>query len=99
MVLQPFRNTEFFEMEGTLKGYLVQLSAMSRDTYSSIRLLRAPSNLTLNVSKDGVSTTYPGNLFQCINTLVVKNFLLMSNLILPSFSLKPFPLSCHNRPC
>lgn len=32
------------------------------------------------------------NLFQCLTTLWVKSFLLISNLNLPSFSLQPFPL-------
>ncbi|KAK4819472.1 LOW QUALITY PROTEIN: hypothetical protein QYF61_004698 [Mycteria americana] len=51
-------------------------------------LLRAPSNLTLNVSRDGASTTSLGNLFQCFTTLIVKNFFLQSSLNLPSLSLK-----------
>lgn len=42
---------EQFGLEGTLKGYLVQAPAMSRDW---IRLLRAPS-LTSSVSRDGAS--------------------------------------------
>ena len=33
-----------------------------------------------------------GQLFQCLATLSVKNFFLMSNLNLPSLSLKPFPI-------
>ena len=55
-------------------------------------LPRAPSSLALNASRDGASTTSLGNLFQCITTLWVKNFLLISNLNLPCLSLKPFPL-------
>ncbi|KAK4826957.1 hypothetical protein QYF61_012806 [Mycteria americana] len=35
-------------------------------------LLRAPSNLTLNVSRDGTSTTSLGNLFQCFTTLIAE---------------------------
>ncbi|KAK4818403.1 hypothetical protein QYF61_012324 [Mycteria americana] len=57
-----------------------------------MRLLRAPSNLTLNVSRDGASTTSLGNLVQCFTTLIVKNFFLISSLNLPSCSLKPLPL-------
>ncbi|KAK4829612.1 hypothetical protein QYF61_005739 [Mycteria americana] len=57
------------------------------------RLLKAPSNLALNTSKDGASTTSLGNLFQCLTTLIGKNFFLISNLNLPSFSLKPLPLA------
>ena len=33
-----------------------------------------------------------GNLFQCVTSLCVKNFLLISNLNLPCLSLRPFPL-------
>ncbi|KAK4825361.1 hypothetical protein QYF61_026880 [Mycteria americana] len=56
---------------------------------TGIRLLRAP---TLNVSRNGASTTSLGNLFQCFITLTVRNFFLTSSLNLPSFSLKPLPL-------
>ena len=37
---------------------------------------------------DGASTASLGNLFQCVTTLCVKNFLLISNLNLPCLSLK-----------
>jgi len=57
-----------------------------------MRLLRATSSLALNASRDGASTASLGNLFQCVTTLWVKNFLLISNLNLPCLSLKPFPL-------
>ena len=40
------------------------------------RLPRATSSLALNASSDGTSTTSLGNLFQCVTTLWVKNFLL-----------------------
>ncbi|KAK4818489.1 hypothetical protein QYF61_014219 [Mycteria americana] len=57
-----------------------------------IRLLRAPSNLTWNVARDGASTTSLGSLFQCLTTLIVKNVFLKSSLNLPSLSLKPLLL-------
>ncbi|KAK4818126.1 hypothetical protein QYF61_006213 [Mycteria americana] len=53
---------------------------------------RAPSNLTLNVSRDGASTTSLGNLLLCFTSLIVKNFFLISSLNLPPFSLKPLLL-------
>ena len=59
---------------GRLKGHLVQLSCNNMDTYSSIRLLRAPSSLTFNVTSKGASTTSLGNLCYCLITLTVKNF-------------------------
>ena len=40
-------------------------------------------SLALNASRDGESTTSLGNLFQCVTTLCVKNFLLKPNLNLP----------------
>jgi len=64
---------------------------MSKDIFNYIRLLRAPSNLTLNVCRDGASTTYLGNLCQCFTTLIVK----ISSLYLISIyplSLKLLPL-------
>ena len=65
---------------------------MNRDTYSQIRLPRAPSSLALTVSRNGASTTSLGNLFQCLTTLTIEDFFVISNLNLPSLSLKPFPL-------
>ncbi|KAK4806793.1 hypothetical protein QYF61_005589 [Mycteria americana] len=40
-----------------------------------IRWLKAPSNLTLNTSNDGASTTSLDNLSPCLTTLIVKKFL------------------------
>jgi len=40
--------------------------------------------LTLNTCRDGAFTTSLGNLFQCLITLIVKNFFHVSNLNLPS---------------
>ena len=59
-------------MKGTLRGHLVQLP--SKDAYRQIRLLGDPTILTLNVSKDGASTTHLGNLCQCFTTVIVKSF-------------------------
>jgi len=63
---------------------------MSRDTFHYTGLLKAPSNLAVNASREGTSTTALDNLFQCLTTLIVKNFFLISSLNLPPFSLKPF---------
>jgi len=83
---------ERFGWEGTLKGHLVQPPAVSRNIFNQIRLLRVPSNLTLNVSSDGTLTTSVGNLSQGFTTLTVKKFFLKSSLNLLFFSLKPLPL-------
>ena len=84
---------ECLGLEGTYRGHLVQPDpVMSRDIFNKIRLLRAQSNLTLNVSRDGTSTTSLGNLFQCFTTLIVKYFFQIFSLNLPFFSLKPLSL-------
>ncbi|KAK4830182.1 hypothetical protein QYF61_008973 [Mycteria americana] len=52
--------------EGDLPQQVSNPPAMSRDIFNEIRLLRAPSNLTLNVSRDGASTTSLGSLCQWV---------------------------------
>ena len=70
---------------------------MCRVTNHQTRLPRATSSLALNVSRDGASTTSLGNQFQCITTLWVKNFLLITNLNLPSQlkTIPPYPITTH----
>jgi len=63
---------------------------MSRDTFHQTRLLRAPSSLAWNTSREGAVTASLGSLFQCLTTFTVKNVFLVSSL--PSFSLNPLPL-------
>jgi len=65
---------------------------MSRDIFHQTRLPRAPSNRALNTARQGAATASLGSLGQCFTTFMVKNFFLISNLNLPSFSLEPFPL-------
>jgi len=65
---------------------------MGRDPFYQPRVLRAPSNLALNTAREGAATASLGNLGQCPATLMGKNFFLISDLNLPSFSLQPFPL-------
>jgi len=65
---------------------------MSRDISHQPRVPRAPSNLALNPAREGAATASLGSLGQGPTTLMVKNFFLISNLNLPSFSLQPFPL-------
>jgi len=65
---------------------------MGRDTSHYTTLLKAPSNLTSNTSREGASTAAVGNLFQCLTTLRIKNFFIICDLNLPYFSLQPFPL-------
>jgi len=85
------RITEQFGLEGTLKIIWFQPPAVGRDIFHQTRLLRAPSNLAFNTAREGAATASLGNLCQCLTTLRVKNFFLISNLNLPSFSLKTLP--------
>ena len=80
------RIIESFELEGTLKSHVVQFpcNEPTPNTYSSIRLLRAPSSLALDVSRDGTATTSLGTLFHYLTNLIVKNFFHISNLNLLS---------------
>lgn len=59
---------ERFEMEETSEDHLVQLLCNEQGHLQ----LRAPSSLILNVSKDGASTTFLGNLCQCLTNLTAK---------------------------
>jgi len=65
---------------------------MGKDPFRQPRVLRAPSNLAFNTAREGAATASLSNLGQGLPTLRVKNFFLVSNLNLPSFSLKPSPL-------
>jgi len=86
-----------FKLEGTIKGHLVQLLSVNKDIYSWITLLKAQIRLTLNVSKDGVSTTSISNLLQCLTNLIIKNIFLIFKLNLTSCSLKTFPLALSQK--
>jgi len=79
-------------LEGTSESHLVHFPCNDQGHHSLIRLPKALSRLALNVSRGGASTTSLGNLFQCLTTLTVEDFFLMSNLNLPFLPLKPFPL-------
>ena len=51
-----------------------------RDISHQIRLPRPPYNLAFNIYTYGTSTASLGNLCQCLTTLTVQNFFLISNL-------------------
>lgn len=62
------------------------------DTFHYTKFLKAPSNLTLNISRDRASKTSQSNLFQDLPIQfqwVENNLFPMSNLNLISFSLEP----------
>jgi len=75
-----------------LTDHPVLIAATGRDILHQPGVLRAPSNLTWDVPRDGASTTALGNLGQGLTTLTGKNFFLISHLNVPSLSLKPSPL-------
>jgi len=49
----PECSTESFELEGSLTGHLVQLPGNEQGHLQLHQVLRAPSSLTLSVSRDG----------------------------------------------
>jgi len=55
-------------------------------------MLKAPSSLVLNTSREREFITSLGNMFQCLTALIGKNFFAIYNLNLPSLSIKPFLL-------
>ena len=75
--------TEWLEMEGTLKGHLVHLPCTEQGRLQCHQVLRAPSSLTLNVSRDEASTNSLGNQLHCLTILIVKNFFLIFDINLP----------------
>lgn len=62
-------------------------------------MIRAHSNLSLNVSREETSLTSLGNLAQCFTTLILKNVFLICNVNLLSFNLKAVPLLIGTDPC
>jgi len=83
--------TALLELEGTLRSHLVQLPCNEQGHLQLHQVLRAPSSLTLGVSRVETSTTSL-NLLQCLTTLTLKNSFLISILNLLSLDMKPFPL-------
>jgi len=56
---------------------------MCRDTFHQSRLLRAPSNVTLNIAREGAATASLDSLCQGLATLRVKDFFLTLIYIYP----------------
>lgn len=79
----------WFGLEETFKDDLIHPLSVGRDVFHEIRLFKFLSNLCLNTSNDGASTTFLGSLFWCFTTVTVKKFFLKSKLNLLSLSLKP----------
>lgn len=64
---------EWAGLERTFKGHRVQPAATDRDIFTQSKLLKAPSNVALDVSKDEASSTSLGSLFLAFSTLRVKS--------------------------
>ena len=89
-LLQYHRITDSLRWKGPLEVIYSNFTAVNRDT--TARSDYPGSDPTSPSPQGWASTTSLGNLFQCLNTFTVKDFFLISNLNLPSLSLKPFPL-------
>jgi len=87
---QSHRNKELFKQEETFKDTLVHLPCNEQGHLQIDEVAQSPVQPDF-VSRDRASITSLGNLFQCLTTLIVKIFFLISSLNLPSFILKPFP--------
>jgi len=74
-LLDYHRIIESFELEGTLKGHLVQLFHSERRHPQLHQVLRVPSSLSLGVSRDRATTIYLDSLFQCLTILTIKKLL------------------------
>lgn len=70
---------ERFGLEGNSKGHLVQPPCSEKDIFHEIIFVRALSSLTLDISRDRISTTNLDKLFQCFSTLMLKNVFLKSS--------------------
>jgi len=72
-----------------LKDHLVPPPRHGQGLLPPAQVAQSPSNPALNTGREGAATASLGIPGQGLTTLRVKNFLLVSNLNLPSFSLKP----------
>lgn len=72
MLVKPIM--ESFEVEGTFKGHLVQLSCEEQECLQLHQMLKAWSSLTLSVFRDGASSIALGSLFEfAISSLFLKD--------------------------
>ena len=63
---------ESFQLEGTLTGHL---PCNEQGHLQLDQVLRAPSSLTLGISKDRAPTASLGSLFPCLTTLSVNIYI------------------------
>jgi len=83
------RITESFELEGALKGHLVQLSYNECGHLQLYQVAQSPIQPDLECLQGQAIHLLLGNTFQYVSRLTIENFLLIPNLNLSLFSLKP----------
>lgn len=90
--------TEWFHLEGTFKNHRVQHPCHHQRYLSLDQAAQIPVQPDLDYK--GASTTLLSNLCHCLTILTAKYFLLISNLNLLPFSLKPlaFPSPAWTTP-
>ena len=82
---------ELYELEGTLKGHLVQLPCNEQGQLQLHQVLTAPYSLSMAVCRDGAATTSLSNPFQYFTTLTVKK--IIKKTYTRTFSLYPGHIS------
>lgn len=85
------RITEWFVLERTFKGNLFQLLPVGQGHLPLCEAAQNHVQHDLPACSNRTSMASLGSLFQCLSTLITKN-VLMPNLKLSSFNLRPLPL-------
>jgi len=83
---------EWVGLEGTLQTIWFQPPCSEQGHLPPAQGAQSSIQPDLKHCRGGAATAPLGSLGQCFATLMGKNFCLISNLNLPSFSLEPFPL-------
>ena len=93
LMLNLHRVVESFQLEGTLRGRLAQLPCNEQGHPQLDQGAQSPVWPDLECLQGwGIHHLSGQSERQCLTTLTLKIFFLISNLNLPSFSLKPFHL-------
>jgi len=92
ILAKSHRIIEWFGQEGTLKIIWFQSPCHERGHLPPDQVAQSSIQPRLEHCQGGGSHRFSGQPGQCLTTLTVKNFFLLSNLNLPSFSLQPFLL-------
>jgi len=74
------RIIEWFGLEGTLKIIWFQPPCDEQGHLPLDQVAQSSIQLALNTAREGAATASLGNLCQCLTTLIVKNFFLISDI-------------------